>query len=1108
MNLSDFQQIYARHPQIQKMTQWAKTAEQNVKISGLAGSALSLAIGVFFENTSENQLVIANDNDTAGYLYHDLRQMLDSECVCFFPSSYKNTIRLSHLDSANEILRTEVLNRLANSDKRSIIVTYPEALIQKVVPPSDVQTNFLRLTVGQQYEFDILIEKLFDFGFVKVDFVYEPGQFSVRGGILDIFSFSNEMPFRCDFFGEELDSVRIFDIETQLSKEKKKVIDIVPNLHFAQEINSVSFLEYFNNQSFISFQNTAFVREKMNSLYNELLVKANQTEQTPDLQKSNITGDDFFLNLKNFRLIEFSNKSYFSVKTEIDFKTHPQPIFHKNFDLISNNLKEKLKEKYQIYIFSDSEKQTDRIRAIFEDRHDDIHFQAVKHTIHEGFIDDDLSLVCYSDHQIFDRFHKYALKTDNARAAKVIMTLKELNQFQVGDYLVHIDHGIGTFGGLVRTDVNGKTQEMVKMIFQNGDFIFVSIHSLHRIAKYKGKDGEPPKISKLGSGAWERLKERTKAKVKDIARDLIRLYARRKQEKGFAYTPDNYLQHELEASFIYEDTPDQLRATNDVKRDMESQLPMDRLICGDVGFGKTEVAMRAAFKAALDGKQTAVLVPTTVLALQHYNTFKERFKEFPVNIEYFSRAKSSHQIKNILERLENGEINIIIGTHKLVGNKVKFKDLGLLVIDEEQKFGVTVKEKLKNLKINVDTLTMTATPIPRTLQFSLLGARDLSVINTPPPNRYPIQTEIHTFDEDLIREVIEYEISRNGQVFFINNRIQSIYAIEAMIRRIAPTARVAVGHGQMHADTLEEVIVDFINYEYDVLVCTAIIENGVDIPNANTIIINSAHRFGLSDLHQLRGRVGRSNKKAYCYLIAPEMSGLTVDARRRLQAIETFSELGSGFNIAMQDLDIRGAGNMLGAEQSGFIADLGYETYQKILNEAMTELRNDEFADLYDNNTDNLTQNINYVDDCQIDTDMEIMFPPEYIENISERITIYQELDNITDKTQLDNFVSKIEDRFGKLPVEAQQLIAIVKIRWFAISYGIERLILKNEKMTAFFVSNPQSPFYQSDMFGKILQYVVAHPHQTQLREKNEKRSIVFFNIKTVEQALEIMQKI
>ncbi|GHV43891.1 transcription-repair-coupling factor [Bacteroidia bacterium] len=1113
LNLSDFQQIYAQHPQILKMAEWAASSEPNVKISGLAGSALSLTMAAFFEKTTKNQLIIADDADAAGYVYFDLRQMLGDENVCFFPSSYKSTIRLSRLDNANEILRTEVLNRLANSDRACIIVTYPEALLQKVVSAEGVQQHFIRLRAGEKYDFDILTEKLYDLGFNKVDFVYEPGQFSVRGGILDIFSFSNEMPFRVDFFGDEIDSIRVFDIETQLSKERKTEIDVVPNLHFADGKNLVSFLEYINNQLIITFHNAGFVRERMNSLYNDLLIKANESEQTPNLKNTHITGDEFFemfrvaqANPRNFKLLEFSNKSYFGTKKEIDFHTHPQPIFHKNFDLISENFKGKLKENYKIYIFSDSEKQTDRIRAIFDDRKENIDFQPVKKTMHEGFVDDDLSLVCYTDHQIFDRFHKYQLKTDNTRAAKVILTLKELNQFQLGDYLVHVDHGIGTFGGLVRTNVNGKMQEMVKMIFQNGDFIFVSIHALHRLAKYKGKDGEPPKISKLGSGAWERLKERTKAKVKDIARDLIQLYARRKQEKGFAYTPDGYLQHELEASFVYEDTPDQLRATNDVKKDMEAELPMDRLVCGDVGFGKTEVAMRAAFKAATDGKQTAVLVPTTVLALQHFNTFKDRFKDFPVSVEYLSRAKSANQARKVLERLEKGEIDIIIGTHKLAGKSVKFKDLGLLIIDEEQKFGVTVKEKLKNLKINVDTLTMTATPIPRTLQFSLMGARDLSVINTPPPNRYPVQTELHTFDEDLIREVIQHEMNRNGQVFFVNNRIQSIYAMEAMIRRIVPGVRVAVGHGQMPADTLEEIIIDFINYEYDVLVCTTIVENGVDIPNANTMIINSAHRFGLSDLHQLRGRVGRSNKKAFCYLIAPEMNDLTVDARRRLQAIETFADLGSGFNIAMQDLDIRGAGNMLGAEQSGFIADLGYETYQKILNEAMTELRNEEFADLYDN--EKSLENTTYVDDCQIDTDMEIMFPPDYVENVSERITIYQELDNIADQMQLADFVKRIEDRFGKLPQEAQQLITIVKIRWFAIDYSIERLILKNEKMTAYFVSNMQSPYYQSDKFGKVLQYAAAHPHSIRLREQNGKRSIVFSNVKTVEEAMRIVKEI
>ncbi|MDR1653415.1 MAG: transcription-repair coupling factor [Prevotellaceae bacterium] len=1090
------------------MADWASSSEPKVKISGLAGSSLSLALASLFKQTAVNQLVIADDADSAGYLYSDLRQMLDEDTVCLFPSPYKNSLRLSRFDSANAILRTEVLNRLANSDKRLIIVACPESLVQKVVPSQTVHTNFLHLKAGQKYDLTILTENLYKFGFERVDFVYEPGQFSVRGGILDVFSFSHTAPFRIDFFGDEIDSIRIFDIETQLSTERRKDIDIVPNLHFTAAENTVSILEYFSNQLFISFKNARYVRERMNKLCDDLLVKANETEQVPNLQNSHTTGDSFFLRLTDFRLIEFSAKSYFGAKKQIDFNTQPQPVFHKNFDLISNNFKEKIKNNYQIYIFSDSEKQTDRIGAIFEDRNDHITFQAVKRTIHEGFVDHDLYVACYTDHQIFERFHKYQLKTDRTRAARVLLTLKELNQFQTGDYLVHADHGIGAFGGLVRTEVNGKMQEMLKMVFQNGDSIFVSIHALHRVAKYKGKDGEPPKISKLGSGAWERLKERTKAKVKDIARDLIRLYAKRKAEKGFAYSPDTYLQRELEASFIYEETPDQLRATNDVKKDMETEQPMDRLVCGDVGFGKTEVAMRAAFKAATDGKQTAVLVPTTVLALQHFNTFSDRFKDFPVDVEYLSRAKSASRTKEALERLAKGEINIIIGTHKLVGKNVKFKDLGLLIIDEEQKFGVAVKEKLKSHKSNVDSLTMTATPIPRTLQFSLMGARDLSVINTPPPNRYPIQTEIHTFDEDLFREVIQYEMSRNGQVFFVNNRIHSIYAMEAMIRRIIPGVRVAVGHGQMPAEALEEVIIDFINYEFDVLVCTTIVENGVDIPNANTIIINSAHRFGLSDLHQLRGRVGRSNKKAYCYLIAPELANLTADARRRLQAIETFADLGSGFNIAMQDLDIRGAGNMLGAEQSGFIADLGYETYHKILNEAMTELRNDEFADLYENSETNFAPETNYVDNCVIDTDMEIMFPPDYITNVSERVTVYRELDSISDKVQLADFIRRIEDRFGKLPQEAQQLIEIVKIRWVAMDYGIERLTLKNERMTACFVSNAQSPYYQSDNFGKVLQYAAAHPHHTRLREQNGKRSIVFSNIKTVYEAMKTMEDI
>ncbi|MDR0810686.1 MAG: transcription-repair coupling factor, partial [Paludibacter sp.] len=810
----------------------------------------------------------------------------------------------------------------------------------------------------------------------------------------------------------------------------------------------------------------------------------------------------------DFRKIEFAEKSFFHTKNKIDFNISIQPIFHKNFDLVAENLKKLLRDGYTLYILSDSVKQTDRIAAIFADRGDSIEFQAVKNTIHEGFIDNDLSIAIYTDHQIFDRFHKYQLRTDNTRHGKAVLTLKELNQFQLGDYLVHIDHGIGVFGGLVRTNVNGTMQEMVKLVYQNNDIIFVSIHSLHRISKYKGKEGEPPRINKLGSGAWERLKERTKSKVKDIARELIKLYAARKSEQGFGFSPDGYMQHELEVSFIYEDTPDQLKSTADVKRDMESSLPMDRLICGDVGFGKTEVAMRAAFKAATDGKQTAVLVPTTVLALQHYNSFKERFKNFPVTVEYLSRAKSTIQTKEVLEKLKEGKIDIIIGTHKLVGKSVKFKDLGLLVIDEEQKFGVSVKEKLKEIKVNVDTLTMTATPIPRTLQFSLMGARDLSIISTPPPNRFPIQTEIHTFDEDVIREAIQLEMSRNGQVFFVNNRIQSIYNIENLVRKLVPGCRVAVGHGQMPPDRLEEIIVDFINYDYDVLVSTTIIESGVDIPNVNTIIINSAQNFGLSDLHQLRGRVGRSNRKAYCYLLAPELSLLTIEARRRLQALETFAELGSGFNIAMQDLDIRGAGNMLGAEQSGFIADLGYETYQRILNEAVMELKNDEFAELYADETVNTLEGAMYVTDCQIDTDMELLFGQDYIENVSERITLYQELDNLKNEAELLEYEKRLEDRFGKIPEKAESLMQVVRLRWLSMRYGIEKLVLKNNRMTAFLVANELSNYYKSDNFGKLLRYLTQHPHHCQLREQNGKRSIVIERIPTIEKALAVMQEI
>ncbi len=1108
MNLSDFQKTYAQHPQVETAMLWAASREQNLKISGLQGSSLALVAASLFQKIGKTQVFMLNDADEAAYFYNDLVQILTDENVLFFPSSYKKTIRLSQLDSSNEILRTEALNRLSNSSKPVFMVSYPEAMTQKVMSAEGFKSKTLKIKQGQTLAIEELTEVLNEFEFQRVDFVYEPGQYSIRGGIVDVFSFSFEMPFRIDFFGDEVDSIRIFDIETQLSKDKKAQVEIVPNLHKGDENSKfVAFPEFVPKDTVFHFTDALFVKDRINQYYNEALVKANTDEKkVPDLHATHITGNEYLQFVSEFRKIEWSNKSHFKAKETVHFNTSPQPVFHKNFDLISDSLQNYISEGYKIYIFSDSVKQTDRIKAIFADRNENITFQPVLNTIHEGFVDNDLSVVCFTDHQIFDRFHKFKLKTDRTRQAKVVMTLKELNQLQVGDYVVHVDHGIGKFGGLVKTNVNGKMQEVVKLLYKDDDIIFVSIHSLHRISKYKGKDGEAPKINKLGSGAWERLKERTKSKVKDIARDLIKLYAKRKAEKGFQFSPDTYLQNELEASFIYEDTPDQIKATADIKKDMESDVPMDRLVCGDVGFGKTEVAMRAAFKAVADNKQVAVLVPTTVLAMQHYNTFKSRLKDFPCNVSYISRAKSAKQTKETLDKLAKGEIDIIIGTHKLVGKTVKFKDLGLLIIDEEQKFGVSVKEKLKQLKVNVDTLTLTATPIPRTLQFSLLGARDLSIINTPPPNRYPVQTELHTYDEEIIRDAINLEMSRNGQIFFINNRIQNIYKVEAMIKRLIPECRVCVGHGQMPANDLEEIIMDFIDYEYDVLIATTIIESGIDIPNVNTIIINSAHRFGLSDLHQLRGRVGRSNRKAYCYLLAPEMSLLTPDARRRLQAIETFSELGSGFNIAMQDLDIRGAGNMLGAEQSGFITDLGYETYQRILNEAVHELKDEEFAELYADEREANKQTA-YVTDCQIDTDLEVMFSDEYIENVSERIMLYRELDDLKSEDALVDFQKNLEDRFGKIPKQSLGLLLVVRLRWLAMKFGVEKLVLKNGQMTAFLVSNFNSPYYQSDEFGRVLQYMARNPRKTKLRENNNKRSVVFAEIRSVEDAWKVFNE-
>ena len=1101
MLLHDFINLYSQHPCIEQMADWLKNPKQHLTVSGLLASSKSLALGTLFDDSHHSFIVILNDSETAAYFYHDLTQLFDKEQIVYFPSAYKNNHKHGAKDPANEILRADTLNRL-QSGKPYIVVTYPEALAEKVVSVNTFNASKIKIKVGENINSSTIIEQLEQFGFEYVDFVYEPGQFSIRGSILDIFSFANELPYRIDFFGDDVESIRTFDIEKQLSLNEQVEITIVPDIQ-TLEGETISLLEFMSSDTVLCAENLRFVRERINQIYDDSLVKANELTLTPTLEHRLLTGDSVIVQINEYRTIEFS-KSFYNKTEQIEFQTSPQPIFHKNFDLVTEQFTKYLSDGYTLYISSDSKKQIDRISSIFADRGVTIPFTAISRTLHEGFIDHDLHICCFTDHQIFDRFHKFSLRSDIARTGKVALTLKELNQFKVGDYVVHIDHGIGKFGGLLTTNTNGRTQEVIKLIFKDDDVIFVSIHALHRISKYKSKEGEEPRINKLGTGAWERLKERTKNKVKDIARDLIKLYSQRMAQKGFEYEPDCYLQQELEASFIYEDTPDQMKSTADIKKDMESERPMDRLVCGDVGFGKTEVAIRAAFKAVANGKQVAVLVPTTVLALQHYKTFSERLKNFPCNVEYISRAKSTKQVKDILQRLVNGEIDILIGTHKIVSKNIQFKDLGLLVIDEEQKFGVSIKERLKQLKINVDTLTLTATPIPRTLQFSLMGARDLSIINTPPPNRYPVFTEIISFDEDIIKEAITKEMERNGQVFFINNRIQNIYLLADKLQRLIPEARIAVAHGQMPPAQLEETIMDFINYDYDVLLATTVIESGIDMPNVNTIIVNKANLFGLSDLHQLRGRVGRSNRKAYCYLIAPPINELTEDARRRLQAIETFADLGSGFNIAMQDLDIRGAGNMLGAEQSGFIADLGYETYQKILNEAMTELREEEFADLFVEEPKSNT----YVSECQIESDLDLMFPSDYIMNVSERMTLYRELDNLTDEKALQDFEKRLIDRFGPIPTPAKDLMMLLQIRWRALQLGIERLTLKNGRMTLYLISKDTSPYYQSPTFTALLTYIGSHPHTCRLGEKEGKRFASFSSVTCATDAYTIFKGI
>ena len=1116
MEIAGLQQIYAKHPNVGALVKLLQNQDiRTVFMEGTHASCASFFASAFIKQYSRVNLFILNDLEEAGYFYHDMVQADGDEDILFFPSSFRRAIKYGQRDAANEILRTEVLARL-KQEKPVTVVTYPDALAEKVVSQKSLDERMLCLRIGQHIDTEVITGELVKYGFHRVDYVYEPGQFAMRGSILDVYSFASEYPYRIDFFGDEIDSIRTFEVDSQLSKEKKDAVSIVPELSEASD-GDVCLLEFVPETCVLWVKDLMWVRERIQAVHDEVFspqaVQAYEGEETDwvNLRKKLISGPDFLQKALSFRRIDFGHKAAGTPQATLAFQTSIQPIFHKNFDLVASTLTDYRQRGYQLYICSDSVKQTDRLRDIFQERGDKISFVPVDRTLHEGFIDHTLKCCIFTDHQIFDRFHKYNLRSDKARSGKVALSLKELSQFEPGDYVVHIDHGIGKFAGLVRIPNGNTTQEVIKLVYQNDDVVFVSIHSLHKISKYKGKEGEQPRISKLGTGAWEKMKERTKTKIKDIARDLIKLYSRRKQEKGFKYSPDSFLQHELEASFLYEDTPDQLKATQEVKADMESDRPMDRLVCGDVGFGKTEVAVRAAFKAVTDNKQVAVLVPTTVLAFQHFQTFSKRLEGMPCKVDYLSRARTAKDTSRILKELADGKIDILIGTHKIIGKSVKFKDLGLLIIDEEQKFGVSVKEKLRQLKVNVDTLTMTATPIPRTLQFSLMGARDLSVIQTPPPNRYPIQTEVHTFNEEIIADAINFEMSRNGQVFFVNNRIQNLPELKAMIERNIPDCRVCVGHGQMKPEELEKIIFDFVNYDYDVLLATTIIESGIDIPNANTIIINQAQNFGLSDLHQMRGRVGRSNKKAFCYLLAPPLSTLTPEAKRRLQAIENFSDLGSGIHIAMQDLDIRGAGNMLGAEQSGFIADLGYETYQKILAEAVTELKNDEFAELYADEIKLGEEKLSgegFVDECTVESDLELLFPNEYIPSSSERMLLYRELDKLELDKDVEAFKARLVDRFGKIPPEGEELIRIVPLRRMAKRMGIEKVILKLGRMTLYFVSNLESPYYQSEAFGKIINYMSQNPRICNLREQNGKRSMVIKDVKDVQTAVRIMQEI
>jgi transcription-repair coupling factor (superfamily II helicase) len=1108
---------YDNSPKVQQIVE--RLGESNplkMQLDGLLGSAVSFIIRALFKKSERPFLIVLNDKEEAAYYLNDLEQMIGEQDVLFYPGSYRRPYQIEDTDNANVLLRAEVLNRINSRKKPAVIVSYPEALFEKVVTRKDLDKNTLKVSVGDKISIDFINEVLFEYEFKRVDFITEPGEFSVRGGIVDVFSFSNENPYRIEFFGNEVDSIRSFDVGTQLSIEIQKKITIIPNVEnkIFQE-NRESFLDYISEKTVIFIQNT----EGFLSQLDKQFAKAEEAFEKLSKDIKHATPDQLFLNQRtfikralDFSIVELSSKPIFKIAEKFEFHMQPQPSFNKQFDLLLNNLNENHFNGYKNYLFCSNENQAKRFHDIFEtlDEANSENIRKQYNTIvfplYQGFVDEENQITCYTDHQIFERYHKFSIKNNYSKKQNI--TLKELTTLAVGDYVTHIDHGIGRFGGLQKIQVENRTQEAIKLVYADNDIVYVSIHSLHKISKYAGKDGAAPKIYKLGSNAWKVLKQKTKARVKHVAFNLIQLYAKRRLDKGFRFAPDSYLQNELESSFIYEDTPDQTKSTQEVKADMESDRPMDRLVCGDVGFGKTEVAIRAAFKAVDNSKQVAILVPTTILAYQHYRTFTERLKDMPVSIGYLNRFRTAKQKAETLKLLAEGKLDIVIGTHQLVNKNVVFKDLGLLIVDEEQKFGVNVKDKLKTIAANVDTLTLTATPIPRTLQFSLMAARDLSVITTAPPNRYPIDTNVVGFSEELIRDAISYEIQRNGQVFFINNRIENIKEVAGMIQRLVPNAKVGIGHGQMEGKKLEELMLAFMNGEFDVLVATTIIESGLDVPNANTIFINNANNFGLSDLHQMRGRVGRSNKKAFCYFICPPYSAMTDDARKRIQALEQFSELGSGFNIAMKDLEIRGAGDLLGGEQSGFINEIGFDTYQKILNEAIEELKETEFKDLYPAENDIETKE--YVKDLQIDTDFELLFSDEYINNVTERLSLYNELASVKNEEELQLFQKKLIDRFGPMPPRAIALMNSIRIKWIASRLGIERLVMKQGKMIGYFVSDQQSDYYKSNRFMAVMHFVQKHSSICKIKEKETKNGLrlllTFDNVKSTRKALEMME--